>query len=139
VEIVRAEQTSPATLDAARALVSRLGKESIEVKDSPGFASSPLWIALGLEAMRMLEQGVASAADIDRAMELGYGHPMGPLRVSDLVGLDVRLSIAEALHGELAAEHFRPPEILVRLVSEGKLGKKSGEGFHLWDASPRKT
>jgi 3-hydroxybutyryl-CoA dehydrogenase len=137
VEIVRADQTSPATLAAARALVSRLGKEAIEVKDSPGFASSRLGIALGLEAMRMVEQGVASAADIDRAMELGYGHPMGPLRVSDLVGLDVRLSIARALHRELAAEHFRPPAILERLVSEGKLGKKSGEGFHRWNDSPK--
>jgi 3-hydroxybutyryl-CoA dehydrogenase len=135
-EIVRAEQTSPSTLAAARALVGRLGKEAIEVKDSPGFASSRLGIALGLEAMRMLEQGVASAADIDRAMELGYGHPMGPLRVSDLVGLDVRLGIAEALHRELQAEHFRPPDILKRLVSEGKLGKKSGEGFYRWDAPP---
>lgn len=134
VEIVQGTATSPATVDAARALVQRMGKEAILVKDSPGFASSRLGIALGLEAMRMVEQGVASAADIDRAMELGYGHPMGPLRVSDLVGLDVRLSIAEVLHRELGGEHFRPPEILKRLVEEGKLGKKSGEGFHRWEA-----
>ncbi len=139
VEIVRGAATSPATVDAARGLVERMGKEAILVKDSPGFASSRLGIALGLEAMRMVEQGVASAADIDRAMELGYGHPMGPLRVSDLVGLDVRLSIAEVLHRELGGEHFRPPAILKRLVQEGKLGKKSGEGFHHWEApAPRK-
>src|SRR5688572_2530607 len=129
VEIVRGARTSPGTVDAARAVVAAMGKEAIVVKDSPGFASSRLGIALGLEAMRMVEQEVASAADIDRAMELGYGHPMGPLKVSDLVGLDVRLSIAEILHRGLGGERFEPPQILRRLVGEGKLGKKSGEGF----------
>jgi 3-hydroxybutyryl-CoA dehydrogenase len=133
VEIVKAQQTSAETLETARAFVARIGKEAVVVRDSPGFASSRLGIALGLEAMRMVEQEVATAADIDRAMELGYGHPMGPLRVSDLVGLDVRLNIAEVLHRELGGEHFRPPEILRRKVAEGKLGKKTGEGFHRWE------
>ena len=108
-------------------------KEPIVVRDFPGFASSRLGVTLGLEAMRMVEQGVASARDIDTAMELGYNHPMGPLRLTDLVGLDVRLSIAEYLHSKLGSETFRPPEILRRLVSEGKLGKKSGEGFYRWN------
>jgi 3-hydroxybutyryl-CoA dehydrogenase len=102
------------------------------VKDVPGFASSRLGLALGLEAMRMLEQGVASARDIDTAMELGYNHPMGPLKLTDVVGLDVRLNIAEYLHCELGSETFRPPEVLRRLVSEGKLGKKTGQGFYNW-------
>jgi 3-hydroxybutyryl-CoA dehydrogenase len=107
-------------------------KEPIVVKDVPGFASSRLGVALGLEAMRMVEQGVASARDIDTAMELGYNHPMGPLKLTDLVGLDVRLNIAEYLHRELGSETFRPPEVLRRLVSEGKLGKKTGQGFYDW-------
>ena len=132
VEVVRGSETSDATVAAAAAVARRMGKEVIEVKDSPGFATSRLGLALGLEAMRMLEQGVASAADIDRAMELGYGHPMGPLRVSDLVGLDVRLAIAENLHQALGESQFRPPEILRKKVREGKLGKKTREGFHTW-------
>jgi len=107
-------------------------KEPIVVKDVPGFASSRLGVALGLEAMRMLEQGVASAQDIDKAMELGYNHPMGPLKLTDLVGLDVRLNIAEYLHQKLGSETFRPPDVLRRLVEEGKLGKKTGEGFYDW-------
>jgi 3-hydroxybutyryl-CoA dehydrogenase len=90
-------------------------------------------VALGLEAMRMFEQGVASAPDIDKAMELGYNHPMGPLKLTDVVGLDVRLNIAEYLHRELGSETFRPPEVLRRLVNEGKLGKKTGEGFYNWN------
>ena len=133
VEVVRGERTSDEVLAATRAFVALIGKTSIVVKDSPGFATSRLGLALGLEAMRMVEAGVASAADIDLAMELGYGHPMGPLKVSDLVGLDVRLSIAEILHRELRQEQFRPPEILRRLVAEGRLGKKAGQGFHRWD------
>jgi 3-hydroxybutyryl-CoA dehydrogenase len=138
VEIVRGDLTSDEVLEASRAFVAALGKEAIVVRDSPGFATSRLGLALGLEAMRMLEQGVASATDIDRAMELGYGHPMGPLKVSDLVGLDVRLSIAEILHRELGAEQFRPPEILRSLVREGKLGRKTGMGFHRWDDPAKK-
>jgi 3-hydroxybutyryl-CoA dehydrogenase len=90
-------------------------------------------VLLGLEAMRMVEEGVASAADIDRALELGYRHPMGPLRLSDLVGLDVRLDIARYLHEKLGAEHFRPPALLEQLVAEGRLGKKTGRGFYEWE------
>jgi 3-hydroxybutyryl-CoA dehydrogenase len=102
------------------------------VNDAPGFATSRLGVLLGLEAMRMVEEGVASAADIDRALELGYRHPMGPLRLTDLVGLDVRLDIATYLHEKLGTEQFRPPAILRRMVEEGKLGQKSGEGFYKW-------
>jgi 3-hydroxybutyryl-CoA dehydrogenase len=132
VEIVVGARTSDATVVALRAVAQRMKKEPIVVRDVPGFASSRLGVTLGLEAMRMVEQGVASARDIDTAMELGYNHPMGPLRLTDLVGLDVRLSIAEYLHGKLGSESFRPPEILRRMVREGKLGKKSGEGFYKW-------
>ncbi|HZS44604.1 MAG TPA: 3-hydroxyacyl-CoA dehydrogenase family protein, partial [Blastocatellia bacterium] len=101
------------------------------VKDSPGFATSRLGLALGLEAVRMLEAGVASAEDIDKAMVLGYNYPMGPLRLGDLVGLDVRLNIAEYLFKEIG-EQFRPPELLRKMVAEGKLGQKTGEGFYKW-------
>ncbi len=132
VEIVVGEKTSDETVEAVTAVGRRMRKEPIVVKDVPGFASSRLGVALGLEAMRMVEQGVASARDIDTAMELGYNHPMGPLKLTDLVGLDVRLSIAEYLHRELGSETFRPPEVLRRLVSEGKLGKKTGQGFYDW-------
>jgi len=133
VEIIRTPSTGAGAIEAVREVAETMGKETIVVSDSPGFASSRLGIALGLEAMRMLEEGVASAADIDRAMELGYNHPMGPLRLTDLVGLDVRLAIAEHLARELDGTRFRPPEILRRKVAEGKLGKKTGEGFHRWD------
>ena len=133
VEIVVGARTSESTVAAVRAVAQRMKKEPIIVRDVPGFASSRLGVTLGLEAMRMVEQGVASARDIDTAMELGYNHPMGPLRLTDLVGLDVRLSIAEYLHGKLGSETFRPPEILRRMVREGKLGKKSGEGFYKWN------
>ena len=131
VEIVRGDRTAPDALERARQVTERLGKTPILVNDSPGFASSRLGIALGLEAIRMVESGVASAEDIDRAMELGYRHPMGPLRLTDLVGLDVRLEIARYLHRELG-ERFRPPELLEQMVEEGKLGKKSGRGFYNW-------
>ncbi|MEJ2186172.1 MAG: 3-hydroxyacyl-CoA dehydrogenase family protein [Gemmatimonadota bacterium] len=133
VEVVRGRDTSDEVLDAAVAFARRLGKEPIVVQDSPGFASSRLGVALGLEAMRMLEEGVASAQDIDRAMELGYRHPMGPLRLTDLIGLDVRLDIARHLHTALGGERFRPPAILERMVAEGRLGRKSGQGFYTWD------
>jgi 3-hydroxybutyryl-CoA dehydrogenase len=135
VEIVISEKTSEETQAAARAFIEALGKQPIIVFDSPGFATSRLGVALGLEAMRMLEEGVASAADIDLAMEKGYGHAMGPLKTSDLVGLDVRLSIADALSHELSGERFRAPKILRRLVEEGKTGKKSGEGFYRWEGN----
>jgi 3-hydroxybutyryl-CoA dehydrogenase len=133
LEIVMGEQTSPEVLETARIVARRLRKESITVRDVPGFASSRLGVALGLEAMRMLEQGVASAEDIDRAMELGYNHPMGPLKLTDVVGLDVRLKIAEYLYSSLGSETFRPPDILRRMVEEGRLGRKSGAGFYHWN------
>jgi 3-hydroxybutyryl-CoA dehydrogenase len=135
VEIVIGKATSDDTVDIVREVSRRLKKEPIVVRDVPGFASSRLGLALGLEAMRMLEQGVASAKDIDTAMELGYNHPMGPLKLTDHVGLDVRLNIAEYLYRELGSETFRPPEVLRRLVKEGKLGKKTGEGFYNWSNS----
>ena len=133
VEIVVGEQTAASTTEFVRIVAAAIKKEPIVVRDVPGFASSRLGVTLGLEAMRMIEQGVASARDIDTAMELGYNHPMGPLRLTDLVGLDVRLNIAEYLHQQLGSETFRPPEILRRMVREGKLGKKSGEGFYRWN------
>ena len=108
-----------------------MGKTPIVVADSPGFASSRLGIVIGLEAMRMVEQGVASPADIDTAMKLGYGHPMGPLELTDLVGLDVRLGIAEYLATAIGPT-FTPPQVLRDKVAAGKLGKKTGEGFYRW-------
>jgi 3-hydroxybutyryl-CoA dehydrogenase len=133
IEIVVGKATSDDTVEVVREVSRRLRKEPIVVHDVPGFASSRLGVALGLEAMRMLEQGVASAKDIDTAMELGYNHPMGPLKLTDHVGLDIRLNIAEYLYRELGSETFRPPEVLRRLVDEGKLGKKTGEGFYNWN------
>jgi 3-hydroxybutyryl-CoA dehydrogenase len=131
VEIVAGAATAPEALEAACGWVEALGKTPIVVRDSPGFASSRLGLALGLEAIRMLEEGVASAADIDAAMVLGYRHPVGPLRTTDIVGLDVRLGIAEELHAALGPR-FEPPALLRRMVAEGKLGRKSGEGFYEW-------
>jgi 3-hydroxybutyryl-CoA dehydrogenase len=131
VEVVTHDACAPDTIAAARAVAERMGKTTIVVRDAPGFASSRLGVVLGLEAMRMLEEGVASAADIDTAMELGYGHPMGPLRLTDLVGLDVRLRIAEYLHAELG-DRFKPPRILSEKVRGGELGKKAGKGFYEW-------
>ena len=133
VEIVVGRKTARGTVEAVRSVAARMRKEPIVVKDVPGFASSRLGVALGLEAMRMVEEGVADAKDIDTAMELGYNHPMGPLRLTDLVGLDVRLHIADYLHARLGAERFRPPDILRRMVAEGKLGRKTGEGFYKWN------
>lgn len=130
LEVVRAYQTSDASVAAARQVGERMGKEVIVVQDIPGFASSRLGIILGMEAIRMLESGVASAEEIDKAMTLGYGHPMGPLALTDLVGLDVRLAIAEHLHGELGGTQFQPPQLLKRMVKAGKLGRKTGEGFY---------
>ncbi len=129
LEIVQGERTHPLVVTAARAVGARMGKEVVVVRDAPGFATSRLGVALALEAMRMVEEGVATVEEIDRAIELGYGHPMGPLKLTDHVGLDVRLAIAEHLLTELG-ERFRPPQLLRRLVRAGKLGKKSGEGFY---------
>ncbi len=132
LELVVGEKTAPATVDAARAFGVRLGKEVITVRDRPGFASSRLGIAIAMEAIRMVEEGVASPDDIDKAMVHGYGHPMGPLRLTDVVGCDVRLAIADHLAEALKAPHFKPPQLLRRMVAEGKLGKKSGCGFYEW-------
>ncbi|WP_435116217.1 3-hydroxyacyl-CoA dehydrogenase family protein [Halolamina sp. C58] len=132
VEIVVAEQTSDQTLERAREFVEGIDRTPVEVTDSPGFASSRLGVALGVEAMRMVQEGVASPEDIDAAMELGYNHPQGPIALGDVVGLDVRLDILEHLREELG-ERFRPPQILKRKVRAGKLGKKTGEGFYLWE------
>ncbi len=133
LELVRGEYTTEEALTAARAIGDRLQKTCIVVNDSPGFATSRLGIALGNEAMRMLEEGVAEAADIDQAMVLGYRHPIGPLALSDLVGLDVRLAITEHLHHEIGTDTFRPPRILRRMVRAGRLGKKVGRGFYDYD------
>ena len=132
LEIVVADQTADSTLAIVQAVGERMQREMVVVKDSPGFASSRLGLCLGLEAIRMVEQGVASAEDIDRAMVHGYKHPMGPLKLTDLVGLDVRLKIAEYLHQELGSESFRPPQLMRDMVAAGKLGKKSGQGFYSW-------
>ncbi|ELY60460.1 3-hydroxyacyl-CoA dehydrogenase [Natronococcus amylolyticus DSM 10524] len=132
VEIVVAEQTSEETLEFAREFVEDIGKTPVEVTDSPGFASSRLGVALGVEAIRMVEEGVADPRDIDAAMELGYNHPMGPIELGDVVGLDVRLDILEYLREEFG-ERFRPPQALKRKVRAGKLGKKTGEGFYVWE------
>jgi 3-hydroxybutyryl-CoA dehydrogenase len=136
LEVVRGVDTAEQTVVTCLDVAKRLGRTPIVVTDTPGFASSRLGVALGAEAMRMLEAGVASVADIDKAMELGYRHPMGPLKLTDLVGLDVRLSILEHLHREIG-EQFRPPSILRQMVRAGRLGKKTGEGFYRWtDAGP---
>ena len=131
LEVVRGIGTSQATVEAALAFAARIAKTPIVVRDVPGFATSRLGVILGAEAIRMLESGVASATDIDKAMELGYRHPMGPLKLTDLVGLDVRLAILDHLHRELG-EQFRAPALLRQMVRAGKLGKKTGEGFYLW-------
>jgi 3-hydroxybutyryl-CoA dehydrogenase len=129
VEVVVAPATGPDVVEAARGWVRALDKADVVVKDSPGFASSRLGVLLGLEAIRMLEEGVADAEAIDAAMELGYRHPMGPLRSTDLVGLDVRLAIAEYLADTLG-ERFTPPQLLRDKVAAGELGRKTGRGFH---------
>ncbi len=131
VEVVQHAAADPAMVALAVALAERMGKTPITVTDSPGFASSRLGLVIGLEAMRMVEQGVASAADIDTAMKLGYGHPMGPLELTDLVGLDVRLGIAEYL-AEAIGPAFTPPQTLRDKVAAGHLGKKSGQGYYRW-------
>ncbi|MGN0120660.1 MAG: 3-hydroxyacyl-CoA dehydrogenase family protein, partial [Streptomyces albidoflavus] len=132
IELVVADDTDPAVVGRALAWTAALGKKDVVVKDSPGFASSRLGVALGLEAIRMVEEGVASAEAIDDAMRLGYKHPMGPLRLTDLVGLDVRLAIAEYLHATLG-ERFAPPRLLRDKVARGELGRSTGQGFHTWE------
>jgi 3-hydroxybutyryl-CoA dehydrogenase len=134
VEVVVGPATADAVRDRAVGWVRALGKTEVVVRDSPGFATSRLGVLLGLEAIRMLEEGVADAETIDRAMELGYRHPTGPLRSTDLVGLDVRLAIAEHLHDELG-ERFAPPRLLRDMVARGELGRKTGRGFFSWEGS----
>jgi 3-hydroxybutyryl-CoA dehydrogenase len=132
VEVVVGPETSSEAVSRAKSVVSALDKTAIVVRDTPGFATSRLGIALGLEAMRMLQEDVAAAADIDQGMVLGYRHPMGPLRLTDLVGLDVRLDVAEHLAATLGPR-FEPPKILRDKVAAGDLGKKTGRGFYEWD------
>ncbi len=132
VEVVTHGRDNLPAVERAVEFARQLGKEPIVVRDSPGFASSRLGVVLGLEAMRMLEQGVASAEDIDKAMELGYNHPMGPLKLTDQVGLDVRLAIAEYLHATLGKPQYEPPKILREKVKKGELGRKTGKGFYTW-------
>jgi len=136
VEIVRTPETAPFVVEQVRGWVALVGKFEVLVNDSPGFATSRLGVCLGLEAIRMLEEGVADAESIDRAMELGYRHPMGPLRSTDLVGLDVRLAIAEHLASTLG-DRFTPPQLLREKVAAGDLGRKSGRGFHDWNEENR--
>ena len=132
IEIVRTDHTSLDSCDRTERFAKQLGKEPILVSDSPGFATSRLGVVLGLEAIRMVEDGVAAPEDIDRAMELGYRHPMGPLRLTDLVGLDVRMAIAEYLQDKLSSPAFEVPELMKQMVADGRLGKKSGRGFYSW-------
>lgn len=134
VEVVMGTRTAPSLREAAASWVRALGKTPVLVRDSPGFASSRLGVALALEAIRMVEEGVADPAAIDAAMELGYRHPTGPLRTTDIVGLDVRLGIAEELAATLGPR-FDPPPLLRQMVAEGRLGRKSGTGFYEWSDS----
>ncbi|MEO6089399.1 MAG: 3-hydroxyacyl-CoA dehydrogenase family protein [Umezawaea sp.] len=131
VELVHHAGVGPDVVATVRGWAEALGKTVIEVRDSPGFATSRLGVAVGMEAIRMLEDGVASADDIDTGMRLGYGWPMGPLKLTDLVGLDVRLAIAEHLAAELGPR-FAPPALLRDKVARGELGRKSGQGFFTW-------
>lgn len=137
LEVVVGPATADETTAAAVALAGRLGKDPVVVRDMPGFATSRLGVTLGLEAIRMVADGVASPADIDKAMVLGYRHPVGPLELTDLVGLDVRLDIARTLQAAYG-DRFAPPPLLEKMVAEGKLGRKSGQGFYHWDEGGRR-
>ncbi|MFI2662257.1 3-hydroxyacyl-CoA dehydrogenase family protein [Micromonospora carbonacea] len=137
LEVVVGPATADETTAAAVALAGRLGKDPVVVRDMPGFATSRLGVTLGLEAIRMVADGVASPADIDKAMVLGYRHPVGPLELTDLVGLDVRLDIARTLQAAYG-DRFAPPPLLEQMVAEGKLGRKSGQGFYHWDEGGRR-
>ncbi|HEX2066687.1 MAG TPA: 3-hydroxyacyl-CoA dehydrogenase family protein [Candidatus Thermoplasmatota archaeon] len=138
LEVVRHDAVAPATLQAAQDVGRAMGKTVVTVRDAPGFATSRLGVVLGNEAMRMLAENVASARDIDTAMRLGYGHPMGPLELSDLVGLDVRQGIGDYLHAQFGGEHYRTPDLVRRLVARGELGQKTGKGIYDWsDGTPR--
>ncbi len=132
LEVITHDGTGADVVDRIKAFGAEIGKDCIYVRDFPGFATSRLGVALGMEAIRMLEQGVASAEDIDTAMVLGYRHPVGPLKLTDMVGLDVRMHIGEYLARELGNPAFEPPQLMRQMVAEGKLGKKSGQGFYTW-------
>jgi len=137
VEVIRGSKTSERTLETVGELVAFLGMEQAVINDSAGFATSRLGVLVGLEAIRMVEEGVAAPGDIDRAMSLGYRHPMGPLMLGDLVGLDVRLKIADHL-ASVYGDRFAPPDLLRSMVALGHLGKKAGRGFYDWSSgSPR--
>ncbi|RLK24277.1 3-hydroxybutyryl-CoA dehydrogenase [Micromonospora sp. M71_S20] len=136
LEVVVGPATAEETTAAAVALAGRLGKDPVVVRDMPGFATSRLGVTLGLEAIRMVADGVASPADIDKAMVLGYRHPVGPLELTDLVGLDVRLDIARTLQAAYG-DRFAPPPLLAEMVAAGRLGKKSGQGFYRWEGGVR--
>jgi 3-hydroxybutyryl-CoA dehydrogenase len=133
LEIVHGPKTDAGVIATCKELALQWGKSPIIVKDSPGFASSRLGVGLALEAIRMVEEGVASPADIDTAMELGYRHPMGPLKLTDMIGVDVRVHIAEYLASKLGDERFAPPALMKQMVADGKLGMKSGQGFYKWE------
>lgn len=133
VELIRGARTSEQAIALARGYAESLGKKTILVRDVPGFATSRLDLIVALEAMRMVQDGVASAADIDLAATTAYRHPIGPLRLSDVVGLDVRLDIARHLSTALG-ERYAPPRILEDMVARGDLGQKSGKGFYDWTA-----
>jgi 3-hydroxybutyryl-CoA dehydrogenase len=137
VEVVVGDRTTDAARDAAVALARRLGKDPVVVRDVPGFVTSRLGLLLGTEAMRMVEEGVASAADIDKAMRLGYGHPLGPLQLADLVGLDARLNNLRSVQERSGSDSYRPPAVLQTLVQQGHLGRKSGRGFYAYDEQGR--
>ncbi|MGC4818643.1 3-hydroxyacyl-CoA dehydrogenase family protein [Micromonospora sp. DT63] len=137
LEIVVGPATAEETTAEAVALAGRLGKDPVVVRDLPGFATSRLGVTLGLEAIRMVADQVASPADIDKAMVLGYRHPIGPLELTDLVGLDVRLDIARTLQAAYG-DRFAPPPLLEEMVAAGRLGKKSGQGFYTWDGGVKR-
>jgi 3-hydroxybutyryl-CoA dehydrogenase len=138
IELVRGLQTSQETLDALRRVGERMGKEMVLVNEAPGFVTSRINALIGNEAFRMLQEGVASAEDIDKALKLGLNHPMGPFEMVDLVGLDVRLSILEFLHRTLG-EAFRPNQILVQHVRAGRLGRKTGRGIYTYDEQGKRV
>ncbi|MEV1288419.1 3-hydroxyacyl-CoA dehydrogenase family protein [Micromonospora sp. NPDC049679] len=136
LEVVVGAATAAETTAAGVALAGRLGKDPVVVRDMPGFATSRLGVTLGLEAIRMVADGVASPADIDKAMVLGYRHPVGPLELTDIVGLDVRLDIARTLQAAYG-DRFAPPPLLEEMVAAGRLGKKSGQGFYRWEGGAK--
>ena len=135
IEVVMGPDTSEATYEATMAVAAAMQKETVRVRESPGFTTSRINALIGNEAFRMLEAGVASASDIDKALRLGLNHPMGPFEMVDLVGLDARLNNLRALYEALGEEAYRPSELLERLVQEGRLGKKSGRGVYRYDSS----